>query len=168
PRVHLARSPNVHSFAQLLYHREHRLCSLIEQMDLLRETRYRQVLRRNPNPFTDFLHRLRYFIERSRERLNVFALQRSDKCFGQLFGEFLSDAFILTSALSERRQIGKGILIVDLGQEINEVMDAGVGLLRARFKQVVKSLVVPEKSADRKHNSNPVYSIAPRMINNAM
>src|SRR5205823_6073240 len=70
-RVHFARGANVHSFAQLLYHREDRLGGLIEEMDLLRETRYRQVLRGNHHSFADFFDRLRYFVERSRERLNV-------------------------------------------------------------------------------------------------
>ena len=35
------------------------------------------------------------------------------------------------------------------------MMNAAVGLLCARLEQIVKFLVVPEKSSDRKHNSNP-------------
>src|SRR5207247_5175827 len=81
-RVHLARGANVHSLAQLFHHREHSLGGLIEKLDLLGKTWRRQILRTNQHALANFLNRLWNFVERSGERLYVFAFQRRDECLG--------------------------------------------------------------------------------------
>src|SRR5207302_9995415 len=100
-RIHLARGAKIHSFAQLFDHREYRLGGLIEQLNLLTKTQLWEVLRENEHSLANFLHRLRDFVERRRQRLNVFTLEWSNKRLGQLLGEFLGDPFVFAPALSK-------------------------------------------------------------------
>ena len=154
--VHFARRANVGAFAQLFHHREHRFGRLIEQLDLFAETAAMQILRTNQNALADFLDRLGYFIKRGRQRLNVFAFERRDKCFAKLLGQLLRDAFVLAPALGELGQVLRRVAVLEFAQQIDEVMNAAVGLLRAGFEQIEKFFVVSEKFPDRKHNRPPI------------
>jgi hypothetical protein len=42
-------------------------------------------------------------------------------------------------------------MFLELREQIDEVMNAAIGLLRARLQQVVKLLIVPEDFFERKH-----------------
>jgi hypothetical protein len=83
--------------------------------------------------------------------LNVFALQRRDESLRQFFGQLLGNSFVFAPALSERRQVGGRAFVVDLRQQVNQVMNAGIRLLRTRFQQVVEPLVVSEEFSNREH-----------------
>ena len=101
PRVHLPRGGGVRPFAQTFHHRQDGLGRLVEQLEMLLEIATVQISGTDQNAFADFLDRLRDLIKRGGERLDVFALQRSDEGLAQLLGQFLRDLFVLPPAVSE-------------------------------------------------------------------
>ena len=166
-RIHLARGLDVGSFAQLFHHREHGFRRLIEQFDLFAKAAAVQILRTNQNALADFLDRLRNFIERRRERLNVFAFQRRDERLRKRFRQFLRDAFIFAPAVGERVETLRRIALLQFLQQIDQMMHAVVGLLRAALEQIEKFFVVSEKFADGKHKRSGIKALTPRMSMNA-
>ena len=151
PRVHFARGRHVGAVAQLFHHREDGLGRLVEQLQMFLKIAAVQIARTNQNAFADFLDRLRNFVERSGERLDVFALQRRDESLAKLLGQLLRDLLVLAPAVDELLQTLRRIVLLQFREEIDEVMHAAIGLLRARLQEVVKFFVVSEQFLDREH-----------------
>ena len=92
--------------------------------------------------------------KRRRQGLDIFSFQRRDKRFAKLFGQLLGDFFILSPAVDKFIQARGRIVMFQLRQKGHEVMDAAVGLLRARFQEIVKLFVASENFLDRKHKQS--------------
>src|SRR6266702_4225799 len=110
-----------------------------------------QVLWANQNAFTDLLHRFGYFIKRGRQRLDVFALERRDKCFAELLGQLLRNLLISAAAAHKSFETFRRSLLLELFEQVDQMVNTRVRLLRARFQQIKKSLVVAEDFLDRQH-----------------
>jgi len=85
-----------------------------------------QIKIRSPN----FLDRFRNFVERTGQRLNVFALQGSNERFGKFLSQLLGDSFIFAPAFRKRRQIACRLAFLQFREQIDQVMNAAIGLLR--------------------------------------
>src|SRR5207248_11441147 len=120
----------------------------VKEFDLTPEIVPVQVLRTNQNPLADFLDCLRNFVERTGQRLNVFTLQRSDERFRKFLGQLLGDSFIFAPALGKCVEVARRFAFLQIRQQIDQVVNAAVGLLRACLEQVEKLFVVAEKSTD--------------------
>src|ERR1041385_7496468 len=159
------------------------------------ETASVQVRRKNQDSLADFLNRLRNLVECRGERLDVFALQRSDESFAELFGQLLGDPFVFPPAGDEFLEALRPLVMLQFAEECDEMVDAAVGLLSAGFEQIKKFFVVTKELADREHKIivgrfcetpsaekmasdtdalqslsklSSFYSIAPRIISKAM
>ncbi len=110
-----------------------------------------QVLWANQNALTNFLDCLRNFIECAGQRLNVFALERRDEGLAKLFGELLSNFFVLAPAEDELFQALRRLVLLEPFQQTRSNDAHCVGLFRALFQQIVKLFVVPKDFLDRQH-----------------
>src|SRR6266446_5447947 len=108
---------------------------------MLLETAPVEVGRENQDSFADLLDRLRDFIERGGEGLDVFTLERRNESFAELFGELLRDLFVLAPAVDKFVQALGRIVMLQFSQEVHQMMDAAVRLLRAGFEQIKEFLV---------------------------
>ncbi len=150
-RIHFAGRRDIGAFAQFFHHREHGLGGLVEQLEMFLETAAVQVCRENQDALPDFLNGLGNLVERGSEGLDVLAFERSDESFAKLLGQLLGDPFIFPAAVDEFVQALRRIVMLEFTQQIDEMVDAAVGLLRAFFEQVVELFVVSEELADREH-----------------
>src|ERR1041384_4311233 len=105
----------------------------------------------NQNSLADFLNRLRNLVERRGERLDVFALEWGDESFAELFGELLGDAFVFAPAGDEFLEALRPLVMLEFAEQRDEMVNAAVGLLGARFEQIEKLFVVTKELADREH-----------------
>src|SRR5215212_6523890 len=101
-----------------------------------------QVGRENKNPFADLLDRLRNFIKRGGQRLDVFALERRDESLAELLGQLLRDPFVFAPAIDEFVKALRRIVMLELPKQRDEMMDAAVRLLGAGLEQVIELFVV--------------------------
>ena len=77
----------------------------------------------------------------------------------QLLGQFLGDLFVFAPAVDEILQAFRRFMMLELRQEIDQMMDAAVGLLRAGFEQIEKLFVVSKKFPDREHTICPSIAV---------
>src|SRR6266849_3794087 len=110
-----------------------------------------QVLWANQNALADLLHRLGYFIKRGRKRLDVFALERRDKCFAELLGQLLRDLLIFAAAADKSFETFRRSLLLELFEQVDQMVDTRVRLLCARLQQIEELLIVAEDFLDRQH-----------------
>jgi hypothetical protein len=158
PRIHFAGPRDIGSFAKFFYHGQDRFGRLVEELEVFVETAPVQVGWENQDSFADLLDRLRNFIERGGEGLDVFTLERRNESFAELFGELLRDLFVLAPAVDEFVQALGRIVVLQFSQEVHQMMDATVRLLRAGFEQIKEFLIVAEEFSNRKHG----MAFAPR------
>src|SRR5437764_8636890 len=118
---------------------------------------------KNQDAFADLLERLRDFVERGGEGLDVFALEWSDESFAELLGQFLGDLFVFAPAVDEILQAFRRFMMLELRQQSDQMMHAAVGLLRAGFEQIEKILVVSKKFPDLEH-AILLYSVSVKRI----
>src|ERR1043166_4828251 len=126
---------------------------------MLLETAPVEIGRENQDPFSDFLNGFRNLVERRGERLDVFALERGDESFAELFGQLLSDPFVFAPAGDEFLEALRPLVMLEFAEECDEMVDAAVGLLGAGFEQIEKLFVVTEELADREHK--PAIALHP-------
>src|SRR5438477_1646859 len=149
--VHLTRRRRISALAQLPNHGEHSFCSLLEKFHLPAETASMQIFRTNQDAFADFLHRLRDFIKRGRQRLNIFTFEWRDEFLAKLFSQLLRDLLVFPPAAHKFFQTLRRIFFLKPLQQCDQMVHAGVCLLRAGLQQIEKLLVVAENFLDRQH-----------------
>jgi hypothetical protein len=159
-RVHFPGARDVGSFAQFFYHGEDRFGGLVEELEVFLEAASVEVRRENQDPLPDFLDGLWNFVERGRERLDIFALERRDERFAKLFGQFLGDAFVLAPAGDEFLEALGRLVVLELPEKVDQMVNAAVGLLGAGFEKIEKLFVVSQESSDREHEDSLVAGVA--------
>ena len=112
---------------------------------MLLETAAVQFARKDHDPLPNLFHRLRNFIERRGQGLDVLPFQRRDKCFAELFGQLLRDLLILSPAVDEFFQAFRRLVLLELRQQRDQMVHAAVRLLRAGLQQIEKLFVVSEE-----------------------
>src|SRR5688572_14938177 len=141
----------VGAFTQFFHHGEDLLGRLVEQLDMFFKVLGLQLAGPDQDALSDFFYRLGDLVERRGESLDIFAFQRGDKRFAELFGQLLRDLFIFSPALHKLLHALRRVVVLQFGQQRDEMVDTGVRLLRAGFQQIKELLVVPEELANRKH-----------------
>ncbi len=78
----------------------------------------------------------------------------SDETFAKLLGQFLRDLLVLASGFHEFLQTLRGILLLQFAEEIDELVHAAIGLLRAALQEIKELRVVAEEFADGEHGGS--------------
>ena len=74
--------------------------------------------------------------------LDVFPVERSDESLAKLLGQFLVDLLVLAPAVHELFETLGRIMLLELGEDCDQMMHAGVSLLGACFEKVEEFSIV--------------------------
>ena len=97
PLIELLYFFNFLHAAKLFDHGQNRVGGLLQHSHLLCKIHPAQVLRSNNEMLGELLSRFGDFVEGSRQRFDVFALQPRDECIHQLLADLFGDALLLSA-----------------------------------------------------------------------
>jgi hypothetical protein len=103
--------------------------------------------------FDEFLDGFGDTVEAAGERFDVFALERGDEGFAELFGDEAGDLFILPAALDEIVEVAGAAVGLNPLEIIGQEFGAGERFLGAGFEEVVELLVFAEEFLERDHEA---------------